>query len=117
MKQESADLDGVVAAPEHHRVLFENDRVRAVETSIPVGGITAVHTHLAPAVQYVISGSHFVRRDPSGEVLMDTRKTDPPFVWPRVMWSESNPAHTLENTGDQDLVVISVELRDTSQSQ
>jgi hypothetical protein len=34
MKQESADLDGVVAAPEHHRVLFENDRVRTA----PRGG-------------------------------------------------------------------------------
>jgi|RifCSP13_1_1023834.scaffolds.fasta_scaffold183344_2 hypothetical protein len=32
MTQGSADLDGVVAAPEHHRVLFENDRVRVVET-------------------------------------------------------------------------------------
>lgn len=35
MNQESADLDGVVAAPEHHRILFENDRIRVVETSIP----------------------------------------------------------------------------------
>ena len=117
MAQGSEDLDGVVAAPEHHRILFENDRVRVVETSIPVGDITPVHTHLSPAVQYVVSGSHFVRRDPSGEVLMDTRKADPPFVWPRVMWSESNPVHTLENTGDQDLVVISIELRDSPQSQ
>ena len=116
MKQESADLDGVAAAPEHHRVLFENDRVRVVETSIPVGDITALHTHLAPAAQYVVSGSHFVRRDPSGQVLLDTRKTDPPFVWPRVLWSDSNPAHTLENTGDQDLVVISVELRGEPQA-
>lgn len=105
------DLDGVVAAPEHHRVLFENDRVRVVETTVPAGEITAVHTHLAPAVQYVVSGSHFIRRDPSGAVMLDTRKTDPPFEWPRVMWSAGTPAHALENTGDRDLVVISVELR------
>jgi hypothetical protein len=109
--READDLDGVVAAPEHHRVLFENDRVRVVETSIPVGDVTRLHTHMAPAVQYVVAGSHFVRRGPSGEVMLDTRDADPPFVWPRVMWSESNPAHTLENTGDQALVVISVELR------
>ncbi len=65
---QSADLDGVVAAPEHHRVLFENDRVRVIETSIPAGDITPVHTHLASAVQFVVAGSHFVRRDPSGQV-------------------------------------------------
>ncbi len=111
MAHEPDDLDGVVAAPQHHRVLFENDRVRVVETSIPAGDITPVHTHLAPAAAYVVSGSHFIRREPGGKVLLDTQKTDPPFEWPRVLWSESNPAHTLENTGDQDLVVISVELR------
>ncbi len=116
MNQESADLDGVVAAPEHHRVSFENYRVRVVETSIPAGDTAPVHTHLAPAVQYVVSGSHFVRRDPGGQVLLDTRKSDPPFVWQRVMWSESNHAHSLENTGDQDLVVISVELRGAPQA-
>jgi hypothetical protein len=110
MKQESGDLDGVVAAPEHHRVLFENDRVRVVETSVPAGDITLVHTHL-PALQYVVAGSHFVRRDPSGEVLLDTRKADPPFEWPRALWSDGTPAHTLENTGDRELVVISVELK------
>jgi hypothetical protein len=44
MASESEDLDGVVAAPEHHRVLFENDRVRVVETSIPVGDITPLRS-------------------------------------------------------------------------
>jgi hypothetical protein len=111
MVEAAHDLDGVVAAPEHHRLLFENDRVRVVETRVPVGAVTAVHTHLAPAAQLVVSGSHFVRRDPGGKVLLDTRKTNPPFVWPPVLWSEGTPAHTLENVGDQDLVVISVELR------
>ena len=107
----SDDLDGVVAASQHHRVIFENDRVRVIETSVPAGEITAVHTHLAPSVLYVISGSHFVRRDPSGSVMLDTRKADPPFEWPRVLWSDGTPAHTLENTGQTDLIVIGVELR------
>ena len=31
MASEPAELDGVVA-PDHHRVLFENDRVRVIET-------------------------------------------------------------------------------------
>lgn len=105
------DLDGIVAAPEHHRVLFENDRVRVIETTIPPGAVTALHTHLAPSAQYVVSGSHFVRRDPSGQVMLDTRNTDPPFTWPPVQWSDGTPAHTLENVGDQQLVVISVELK------
>jgi hypothetical protein len=105
------DLDGPAASPEHHRVLFENDRVRVLETLVPPGETTAVHTHLAPSAMYVVSGSHFIRRDPSGQVMLDTRTTDPPFEWPRVLWSDGTPAHTLENSGDTPLIVISVELR------
>ena len=103
------DLDGVIAAPDHHRVLFENDVVRVIETTIRAGDRTPVHTHLAPTAMYVISGSHFVRRDPDGAVMLDTR-ADPDFVLPRVMYSPGTPRHTLENTGPDDLVVIGVEL-------
>ena len=105
------ELDGVVAAPDHHRVLFENEVVRVIETTIRAGDATPVHTHLAPTAMYVLSGSSFVRRDPAGAVMLDTR-ADPAFVLPQVMYSPGTPAHTLENTGPDDLVVIGVELLD-----
>ena len=103
------ELDGVIAAPGHHRVLFENDVVRVIETTIRAGDTTPVHTHLAPTAMYVVSGSHFLRRDPDGAVMLDTR-SDPAFVLPQVMYSPGASAHTLENTGPDDLVVIGVEL-------
>ena len=59
---------------------------------------------------YVVSGSHFVRRDEDGGTLVDTRAS-PDFVLPRVMYAASIPLHTIENTGDDDLVVIGVELK------
>ena len=59
---------------------------------------------------YVVSGSHFIRRDENGETMLDTR-LDPEFVLPKVLFSESTPKHTLENTGANDLVVIGVELK------
>ena len=105
------DVDGVVAAPEHHRVIFENDAVRVLETTIPSGETTPVHTHLARTVNYVVSGSHFVRRDESGATMFDTR-SDPAFALPRVVYSPPTPRHTIENTGPDDLVVIGVELKD-----
>ena len=103
-------LDGVVAAPDHHEVLFENDQVRVLETSIRASGITPLHTHLPRTVVYVVSGSHFIRRDELGATLFDTR-ADPAFVLPRVSFSPSNPKHTLENTGPDDLLIIGVELK------
>lgn len=104
------DLDGPVAAPDHHKVLFENDVVRVLETTILAGDTTPLHTHLIPTVLYVVSGSHFVRRDDAGSVLVDTR-TEPGFALPRVMFAPEIPRHTLENPGPGDLVVIGVELK------
>ena len=103
------DLDGVIAAPGHHKVIFENDRVHVLETTIRAGEITPLHTHLAPTVMYVISGSHFIRCDEHGVTMLDTR-ANPDFVLPPVLYSASTPRHTLENTGSDDLVVIGVEL-------
>jgi len=34
-------------------VLFENDRVRVLETTIRAGEITPLHTHRSPTVMYV----------------------------------------------------------------
>jgi hypothetical protein len=104
------ELDGVDAAPGNHTVLFENDRVRVLRTTIPAGTVTPLHTHLTPTVQYVLSGSHFVRRDENGVTMFDTR-ADPDFVLPQVQFAEPIPRHTIENTGDDDLIVIGVELK------
>lgn len=106
------ELDGVIAAPDHHKVIFENEQVRVLETTIAAGDITPLHTHLAPTVMYVVSGSHFVRRDEQGAVMLDTGAV-PDFVLPRVLYAASTPRHTLENTGQDDLVVIGVELKQT----
>jgi mannose-6-phosphate isomerase-like protein (cupin superfamily) len=104
------DLDGVIVAPDNHKVLFENDAVRVLETTVASGELTPLHTHLAATVMYVVSGSHFVRRDEHGAAMVDTRE-NPAFVLPKVLYAESTPKHTIENTGRDDLVVIGVELK------
>jgi hypothetical protein len=104
--------DGVSADPDHHRVLFENDRVRVVETIVRVGETTPLHTHVLPTLLYAISGSHFVRRNESGTVMVDTRRHGANWSLPLVQWSDGIPRHTLENPGPDDLVVIGVELKD-----
>ncbi|MFL5672335.1 MAG: hypothetical protein ACJ77C_09615 [Chloroflexota bacterium] len=107
------DLDGVTAAPGNHKVIFENERVRVIRTTIPVGTLTPLHTHLTPTLQYVVSGSHFIRRDEGAAVMFDTR-ADPDYVLPQVQFAEAIPRHTIENTGDDDLIVIGVELKEAS---
>ena len=108
----SDELDAVVAAPAHHHVLLENERVRVLETRIEPGDATPVHTHRWPNVQYVLSSPDFIRRDGEGAVLLDTRMTQGRPEPPVILWSERLPPHSIENVGEADLHVIMVELKD-----
>ncbi len=107
-------LDALQAAPQHHQLLMENERVRVLETRIGHGETTAVHTHRWPAVNHITSWSDFVRRDAGGNVLVDTRGRPPPAALPVTVWSEPLPPHTLENVGSGELRVVSIELKDTA---
>jgi hypothetical protein len=104
------ELDALIAAPEHHRPVLENEHVRVLETVIAAGEMTAVHTHRWPNVQYVVSSADFLRRDGDGKVTHDTRAAGAPTPT-TVLWSDPIPPHSLENVGDSELRVIMVELK------
>lgn len=104
------ELDALIAAPKHHTLLFENEHVRVLDTRIAPGDTVPLHTHCWPSTLYIESWSDCVRRDENGRVLMDSRATGSPHVGSAV-WSGDLPPHTLENVGDQELRVISVELK------
>ena len=103
------DLDGPVAAPDHHRILFEDDHVRVIETVIRAGDTAPLHTHLVPHLVHFTSGSQFVRRDASGAVLLDTRSLGPATTIPEYSWNDGLGPHTLENVGPDDIVATSIE--------
>jgi hypothetical protein len=105
-------LDALQAAPRHHRLLLENDRVRVLDTRIAPGETVPVHTHRWPAVHHIQSWSDFVRRDGDGQVTADTRGMPAPAHLPFVLWGEPLPPHTLENVGSEVLHVVSVEIKD-----
>jgi hypothetical protein len=54
-------LDAVKAAPESHRVLFENDKLRILEVTIEPYGFEPMHTHRFPSVMFGsgYDSSHF----------------------------------------------------------
>lgn len=103
-------LDALVAAPEYHTLLFENDFVRVLETHVPAGETVPLHTHRWPAVFYVRSWSDFVRRDGTGAVMSDSRLTAAPAAGSAV-WSSPLGLHTLENVGGGELRVLSIEIK------
>lgn len=106
-----ADLDALIAAPAHHSLLLENDKVRVLETRIEPGETVPVHTHCWPAAYYVLSWSDFVRRDDKGEMQLDTRVVGFTSEPGKAIWSGALDPHTLENVGDRPLHLISVEIK------
>lgn len=103
------DLDALIAAPQHHKLLFENDFVRVLDTCIPPNETTQVHTHRYPASIYILSWSDFIRLDDKGAVIFDSRMLAKAPMPGSAGWTESFAPHALQNIGTQDLHVISVE--------
>jgi len=104
-------LDAVVADPLHHKLLFENKRVRVLEVRIPPGVTTSVHTHCWPAAIYVARQSDFIRRDGEGNLLFDSRTIGPPPTEPVVQWVGPLPPHSIENVGSVEILLITTELK------
>ena len=107
-------LDALIASPQHHKLLFENEFVRVLDTLIPAGETTAIHTHRYPASTYILSWSDFVRLDDKGNVMLDTRTLSKKPETGAANWVEALPPHALQNVGDQDMHVISVEQKITT---
>ncbi len=103
--------DAMFAAPAYHQLLFENDRVRVLDTVIESGDTVPLHTHRWPSVMYVMSFSDFVRYDADGNILLDSRTLDSKPKPGEAMWSPPLGPHTLENVGTGELRVITVELK------
>jgi hypothetical protein len=105
-------LDAVAAAPEYHRIVLENDRVRVLDTRIPVGDIVPVHTHRWPAIYYTIAAGDFVRRDRDGNVLFDSRTVPGLLTTSEATFMECLQPHSVENVSPNEIHLISVEIKD-----
>lgn len=106
------DLDAMIAAPEFHTVLFENDRVRVLDGRVPPGATVPVHTHRWGGVLYILATSDFVRRDPDGNVLADTRASKSTPIMGAAVWGAPLTPHSLEKVGRQEFRTLTVEMKD-----
>lgn len=106
-------MDAAIAAPDHHKVIFENERVRVLELKVEPGETVPIHTHRWATVNYVLSHSDFLSRDADGQVKLDSRADVSGVKEGAVFYLPPNPPlHSVENIGADDLRGITVELKD-----
>lgn len=104
-------LDAMARAADHHALLLENDRVRVLDTKVRPGERTPVHAHEWCAALYVLSWSDFIRYDPEGNVLMDSRTMVAPPEPRQALWVGPIGPHLVENVGQTDLHILAVEVK------
>ena len=109
--QDTDSLDAMVAAPDHHEVLLENDVVRVLDTRLSPGERTPIHTHASSAALYVMSWSDFLRRDAEHNVIVDSREWERRPAVGEALWLPPLPPHSVENVGNSELRLIAVELK------
>jgi hypothetical protein len=106
-------MDAVVAAPESHRVLLENENVRVLEVTIPAGQREPEHTHRAHSVM-IVDGPARIRYY-EGDVLTFASPPGPAAAGIRASWMEPEGPHSVENIDDHPYHAIRVELSRHSQ--
>ena len=105
------ELDALIAAPQHPKLLFENDMVRVLDANIPAGEKTNLHEHRYSASLYFISWSDFIRYDADGNVIFDSRSLEKIPLQGTATWTGPMAAHALQNVGANSLHVICVEIK------
>ena len=104
-------LDAMRQAPAHHAILLDNARVRVLDTRVEPGQRTPVHAHEWPAALYVLSWSDFIRYDPAGNVLLDSRTLPATPAIGTALWGGPIGPHFVENIGTTPLHILAVELK------
>lgn len=103
------ELDALVAAPDSHRVVFENERVRVLEVVIRPRTREAQHVHRAPSVM-VVDGAARIRyyvdgiprwESPAGGSTSSTG----------VSWMEPEGPHAVENIDEHPYHAVRIELK------
>jgi hypothetical protein len=106
------ELDAVIAAPDNHKILLENGKVRVLEVTLLPGVVEPLHSHSWRSVFYIQAAGDFIDRDAEGNVIFDTRQLDAPLEFPLTMWKDPEAPHSVENLSkDITLRLIRVEIK------
>jgi hypothetical protein len=107
-----ANLDAVKAAPENHKIIFENEHVRVLEVTIAPRSKEPIHVHCWPSTLYIQQAGDIIDRDANGKILFDSRQLKAKPKVPFVQWTPAEPPHSVENLDDSPLKLIRIENKD-----
>src|SRR5579875_1088778 len=99
--------DALVAAPQNHKLLFENDEVRVLEVTVPPGVREPLHAHRYPSVLYYVSAAHMKEYSPGVPAVDRGHKDDGSVIFLPI-----GPPHQMQSVERSNpLTAIRVELK------
>lgn len=99
-------LDAVIAAPNSHKILFENDMVRVLEVTIEQGVKETMHIHGLPSVMIMTNPAKIRYYNDNGNSF-DIE----PEAKTKTEWMDPEPLHAVENIDSKPYKAIRVELK------
>jgi hypothetical protein len=105
------ELDAVVAAPDNHRVLFEDEQMRVLEVKVRAGELEKLHHHRWPSVMVIDSLPNYVNYDKDGNQIMPAvpRAVHPEM--PVIVRLPPQAAHFVHNIDSRPLHAIRIEYK------
>ena len=104
-------LDAIVAAPQNHKVVLENERVRVLEVTVQPGEREPVHGHKWPSVMYVMAEDNIRDYDRDGNLIYDSTTDKARMKTPYTIWMPPQAPHSVENLSKTPLRLLRVELK------
>ena len=113
-----AELDAVIAAPNNHKILLENDQVRVLEVYLAPEEKEPLHHHKWSSVLYIQEAGDFIDYDSDDKVIFNTQKLSEPLSFPLTMTKEPEAPHSVVNLSKtKPIKLIRVEMKPESTNQ
>lgn len=103
-------LDAIIAAPNSHRVVFENDQVRVLEVIVEPGVREPEHTHRWPSVMVTDQRAR-IRYFVGEGLVFESPDPLPAKPGPHASWLEPEGPHSVENIDTGRLQALRFELK------
>jgi hypothetical protein len=105
-------LDAVASAPNNHKVVIENDRVRVLDVTVAPGEMENLHAHCRSSVMYLIYEGIYKDYGPNGELVAEATEAAPPEQFPMTLWLDPQGPHRVHNLDPKPVRLLRVELKD-----
>ena len=109
-----ARFDAVAAAPNSHRVLLEDEKIRVLRVEVAPGVAEPVHDHRWPSVMYFEQPqpiTYITYKLMNGKPVEAERFDAPAFAKSQTVRGDPEGLHSVKNRGSAPFVAIRIEFK------